>query len=79
MRLLDVFVFFVGIGEMPPDVAQRRRAEQRIGDRMQQHIRIGVSEQTLVIGYLHTADNELAACNQLMDVVTLANSHFIFL
>ena len=35
----------VAVREMRAEVAQRERAEDRVGDRMQQHVGIGVAEQ----------------------------------
>ena len=66
------------IREMPPDVAQRRRAEQRIADRVQQHIRVRMSEQAFFVRDLHPADDQLAAFHQLMHVVALTDPHGYF-
>ena len=63
---------------MAPDVAQTGRTQQRIGDGMQQGIRIGVAEQPFFIRDIHATDDELAARDQLMDVETLTYAHFLF-
>src|SRR5450759_2881501 len=75
---VDVLVFRFGIGEMPADVAQCRGTQQRIADRMQQHVRVGMAEQTFFMGYFHPADDQLAACYQLMHIVTLTDTHVHF-
>ena len=43
------------IREMFPDVPQRRCSQQRIHDRMEQDIRIRMSQKTLFIRYFHAA------------------------
>ena len=50
----------VVIREVLADVAQRRRAQHSVHYSVQQHIRVGVAEQTLLIRDLHAAHNELA-------------------
>src|SRR5574340_332899 len=62
---------------MPADVAQRRRAEQRVADRVQQHVGIGMAEQAPVIRNVHAADDQLAPLYQLVNVETLSDSHVI--
>jgi len=62
----------VGIGKMAADIAQRHGAEQGIGDRVQQRIGVGMPEQPRGMRYLDTAEDELATCDQLVNVVTLA-------
>jgi hypothetical protein len=57
------------------DVAQPRGTQQRIADGVQQHVGIAVAEQALLVGNLHPADDELAACNELVDVESLADAH----
>ena len=50
----------VVIREVLADVAQRRRAQHSVHYGVQQHIRVGVAEQALLIRDLHAAHNELA-------------------
>src|SRR5438128_2278912 len=50
-------------------------AQQRIADRMQQHVCIAVPEEALVVGDLHAADHEPAARDQGMHVEALADAH----
>ena len=56
---------------MPPDVTQSRRAEQRVTDRVKQHVGIGVSGQTQVIGNVHAADDQFAVRRKAVDVKSL--------
>lgn len=59
---------------MTADVAERRRAEQRVGDRVQQHVRIRVTEQAAFVWNRHAADDEGAPFDELMYVVALSDS-----
>ena len=43
------------------DVAQPRGAEQRVADRVQQHVGVGVAVEALVVRDLDAADHQLAA------------------
>ena len=52
-------------------VAQRGRPQQRVGDRMEQRVGVGVSEESGLVGNLDAAQNQLAARDQLMDVISL--------
>ena len=72
---VDVLVLRLGVGEMAPDVAQRRRPQQRIANGMQQHIRIGMTEQAFLIRNVHPAEDKLAPHHQLMNVETLSDTH----
>ena len=53
---------------------QRERTEQRIRNRMRQHIRVAVTEQPGLMRNLHAADDALATGRELMNVNTDANS-----
>ena len=68
---VGAFVTRVGIGKMAADIAERHRTEQRIGNRMQQRIGVGMTEQAGGVGNLDPAENQLAAFDQFMHVVTL--------
>ena len=63
---------------MAADVAERRCTEQRIGDGMQQHIRIRMAEQPERMRYLDTADDKLAPLDQPMHIVTHAKTRHIY-
>ncbi len=60
---------------MSADIAEAGGPEQRIGDRMEQHVGIGMAEQPALEGDLHAADDELAPRHEGMDVETLADAH----
>ena len=60
---------------MFPDISERCRAKKRIHDRMDQHIRIGMSQKTLLIGNLHAAHDQLPAFHQLMYIVSCSYPH----
>ena len=64
----------VGIRKMPADVAQPRRTEQRVADRVQQHVAIGMAEQTLLERDVDAADHQLAPRHQRVDVEPLSDS-----
>ena len=66
----------VGIREMAADVAQPGRAQQRIADRVQQHVGVGVSGQPQVVGNVDAADDELAAGGEGVDVEAVADAEF---
>ena len=54
----------VAVREMPAYVAQCRRPQQGIHDGVDQNVRIRVSQQTLFIGYLHSAEYQLPALHE---------------
>ncbi len=60
---------------MLADVAEARRAEQRVADGMQQHIGIGVAVEPFRVLDLDAADDQLAAKHQRMHIEALADSH----
>ena len=65
----------VGIGEMPADIAERRGAEQRITERMQQHIAVGVGQQARLVGNLHAAEGDERPLAETVNIVAVANTH----
>jgi hypothetical protein len=64
----------VGIREMAADIAQRRSAEQGIGDCMQQHVGIRMAEQAQAVRHFDTAENQLAPRNQGMYIPAFTNT-----
>ena len=64
----------IGVGKVPADVAEPGRAEQRIGDRMQQHVGIRMAEQAGAVRHLDAAQDQLAARHQLVNVPALADA-----
>ena len=64
----------VGVRKMRANIAQRRRAQQRIGDGVQQHIGIGMAQQAGAVGDTHTAQHQRAPGHQCVNVPAFANS-----
>ena len=58
---------------MGADIAQRRCAEQRIGDCVQQHIRVRMPEQAQMKRDLDAADDQFAPRHQRVHIPALAN------
>ncbi len=56
------------------DVAERRRAQQRIRDGMRQHIRVAVAFQADLVRDFHATDNALAPRGKPMHVDSNANT-----
>ena len=57
-----------------PDVAERRRAQQRVGDGMRQHVGVAVAFQTDLVRDFHAADDALAARGKPMHVDSNSNA-----
>ena len=60
---------------MLADVAERRGAQQRVADRVQQDVCVAVAEQSLVVRDLDPAHDELAPRDEAMDVEAVAYAH----
>ena len=58
--------------ELPADVAQSCRAQQRVDDGMQQRVAIAVAEEALVVRDGDAAEHQGAAIDQAVDVVAIA-------
>ena len=63
---------------MPPDITEPGSAEQRVANRVKQHVRIRVTEQPFFVGDFHTAHHELSAFDEAVDIITRADSHVTF-
>ena len=72
---VGAFVALVGIGEVKPDIAKSGSAEKRIHNGVGKDIRIGVSEESLLVRDIHAAYNELTAFRKLVNIVTVSYSH----
>ena len=70
-----ILVARVRVGEMHAEVAQRERAKQRIGDRVQQHVGVRVSGETAVVRNGHAADDERTSGGERMHVEACADAH----
>ena len=64
----------VGVGKMRANVAQRRSAQQGVGDGVQQHIGVRVAQQPEVKRNLYPTQNQLALSHERMDVPAFAYS-----
>ena len=71
----NTLVCWICIREMFPDVPQRRCSQQRIHDRMEQDIRIRMSQKSLFIRYFHAADDEVSSLHQTVYVISHSDSH----
>ena len=67
----------VGIREMAADVPQARRPQQGIGYRVEQHIRVGMAQQALLILDFHTAQDQVTPLHQPVYVISVSDSHFV--
>ena len=65
----------VGVREVPPDVAERECAEQRIHDRVREHIRIRVAVQSELERNIHAADDAPPSGNEPVYVITVSDPH----
>lgn len=58
-----------GVGEMITDVAHVGSAENGVADGVYEHICVAVPQQAQRMGYLDAAQPQVAAFNQLMDII----------
>ena len=65
----------VRVGEALADIANRRRAEQRVHDGVDEHVRVRMAVEPLFIRDRHAAEDELPARHEPMNVVTVADPH----
>jgi len=71
----------VGVRKMRADVAKARGAEQRVAERVGDHIAVGVAYRPFIEGDFDPADDELAAFREAMEIVAdaAADAHARFL
>jgi len=74
---VDPLVGGVGVGEIAADVAEAESAENRITNRMQQNIRVRMTEQAIFIRDRHAAEDQRPVGNQAMDIKTVADTHHV--
>ena len=65
----------VGVGEVSAEVAQRRRAEEGVDDRVREDIGVGVPVEADVRRDRHAAQDERAPRHEAVDVVAVADAH----
>ncbi len=63
---------------MRAEIAERQRAEDRVDDRVEQHIGIGVTRQPAVVRNRDPADHKRATFDQCVHIETIADAviHF---
>ena len=59
---------------MLSNIAERSRSQERITDRMQKHIRIGMSEQSGFRWNLNSAQNKFSTLCKAMDIISNTDS-----
>ena len=65
----------VGVGEELADVAERGGAEQGVGDRVEDDVGVGVAGQAALVVDPDAAEDQRAALDQPMGVVTDPDAH----
>src|SRR6185436_6453513 len=70
-----VAVLRIAVRIMRADVAQRRGAQQRVADGMQQHVGVRMPLQALVMRNVDAADHEFPARDQRVHVESLPDPH----
>ena len=73
MLAVGVSEALVGGREVLADVAERRRAEDRVGDGVQQHIGVGMPFQPPIVRDLDAAEDQAASRREAMSVVADAD------
>jgi len=72
----------VGVGKMLADITQAKGPEQRIGDRVNDDVAVGVGDGADALRDDDAAEDELPACLQAVDVVAVTDAeggHFVCL
>ncbi|MDT4878476.1 hypothetical protein FQZ97_1140750 [compost metagenome] len=60
---------------MLADIAELQCAKQGIGQRMQQHIAVGMGDQPELVGDPHAAKGDEIALAETVHVIAVANTH----
>jgi hypothetical protein len=60
---------------MIADVAGAAGRQQRVGQRMQRDVRVGVTVEALVMRDLYAAQREMVSGNQPVNIIAVAGSH----
>ena len=71
----------IGVGEVRAEVAQRERAQQRVADRVQQHVGVASGRQAALVRNVDAAQDQRPAGDQRVHVEAVADaeSHAAFL
>src|SRR6266567_6306206 len=65
----------IRIRKMRADISQARRAQQRVAERVRQHVAVRMPDGTFVKRQLDASDDKLASFRQPVQVVTDARPH----
>ena len=65
------------IGKQSAYIPKRRCAEQRVHKRMGQNISVRVAKQSLFIGYVDSTEDELTVFNELMNIISVPDTHYL--
>ena len=65
----------IGVGEMLADVAVADGAEQRVGQRVQRHVGVGMAFERVRVGDSDAAQPDMVAGDQAMHVEALPGAH----
>ena len=75
LAAVDALELGIGVGKVLADVAEAGGAEQRVADRVQQHVGVGMAVEPFLMRDVDAADDELAPGDQRMHVEALADPH----
>ena len=70
----NAFIGRILVRKMLSDVPKRCRAEQSVHDRMEDHIRIGVSKKSLLIRDLYPAKDQFSSLDKPVHIITGSDS-----
>src|SRR5205807_10401063 len=73
-QAVRAFPFRIAVREMCADVAESRRAEQSVAERVGEHVAVGMADGPLVERQLDAADHELSPFRQPMQIVANATA-----
>ncbi len=65
----------IGIGKVLADVTQRHRAEQGVAQCVQQHITVGMSDETEPVGNPHATEGDEIAIAEAVYVIAMTDTH----
>ena len=65
----------IRVGEVRAEVAQRQRAEDRVADRVEQHVGVGMSVEAAIERNRDAAQDEPAPCDERVHVEAVADAH----
>ena len=76
---IRALIFFGGVREMKTDIPHGCRSEQRVHDRMEQNVSVGMSEQPLLIGNIYTSYDKLSPLNKSVNIISASDSDHLLL